>query len=66
MDETVRYVFVMRPTCPACGGVSLQTIRSQRETDGSISRWTHCRRCQHKFFIVWEIPEFGLPEDAEQ
>ena len=52
--EPLRYVFVERARCPACGSVDLQTIRSKKHGDGTIERRTQCRTCFHRFFVVLE------------
>jgi len=54
--ETLRYVFIERARCPACGSAELQTIRSQDQGDGSTSRDTRCRNrgCRHRFFVIVE------------
>ncbi len=34
-DDSLRYVHIERPRCPACGSADLQTIRSKDQGDGS-------------------------------
>ena len=53
-DESLRYVFIPRPRCPACGSTSLQTIRSNDQGDGTTARRTACRECGHRFFVIVE------------
>ena len=53
-DESLRYVFVERTRCPACGSSDLQTIRSKDQGDGTVERRTQCRSCFHRFFVVVE------------
>jgi DNA-directed RNA polymerase subunit RPC12/RpoP len=54
-DDSLRYVFIERPRCPACGSTELQTVRSKSDkTDGSTSRRTACKECGHKFFVIVE------------
>jgi hypothetical protein len=52
--EPDRYVFIERAKCPACDSPNLQTIRSQRQDDGTTRRRTRCRTCEHLFFVVVE------------
>lgn len=53
-------VFITLPACPECNSTNLHTIRSEANGDGSRTRYTICRACQKKFFVVPEpIPEFG-------
>ena len=52
--DSLRYVFVERPRCPACGSGDLQTIRSQNQHDGTTSRRTWCKVCNHRFFVIVE------------
>ena len=52
--EPLRYVFVARARCPACGSANLQTIRSQRQGDNTVERRTQCRSCHHKFRVIVE------------
>jgi len=52
--ESVRYVFIERARCPACGSTDLQTIRSRPQGDGTTERRTQCRGCHHKFFVIVE------------
>jgi DNA-directed RNA polymerase subunit RPC12/RpoP len=54
-DDSLRYVFIERPRCPACGSAELQTIRSKSDkSDGSKARRTACRDCGHRFFVIVE------------
>ena len=52
--DTMRYIFLERPRCPVCDSCDLQTLRSQRQSDGSTKRRTQCKTCRHKFFIILE------------
>jgi transposase-like protein len=52
--ESLRYVFIEKPRCPACGSDELKTLRSNKENDGSVSRDTRCLSCNHQFFVVVE------------
>lgn len=53
-DDSLRYVHIERPRCPACGSADLQTIRSKDQGDGSKARRTACKKCGHKFFVIVE------------
>jgi hypothetical protein len=53
-DGAIRYVFCQRPRCPECDSIELHTYRSDQGGDGSVSRRTRCRKCDHKFIVVWE------------
>lgn len=52
--DALRYVFVERARCPACGSADLQTVRSKDQGDGTVERRTQCRGCFHRFFVVVE------------
>lgn len=52
--ERLRYVFIEKARCPACGSAALQTIRSKDQGDGTTERRTQCRVCFHRFFVVVE------------
>ena len=52
--ESLRYVYIERARCPACGSADLQTIRSKDQGDGTVARRTQCRQCFHKFVVVVE------------
>jgi len=52
--ESLRYVFVERPRCPACGSADLKTNKTTRDPDGSACRDTKCRDCGWHFFVVVE------------
>lgn len=53
--ERTRYVFVVRARCPQCGSADLQTVRSHTDqAEGSVTRRTQCRACDHRFFVVLE------------
>jgi hypothetical protein len=54
--DRLRYVFVDRPACPACGSVKLKTIRSKTRDDGSVTRTTRCQECDHRFFVILDSP----------
>lgn len=47
-------VFVVAATCPNCRAPKPIIVRSQSETDGSVSRKCICRRCSKRFVIVLE------------
>ena len=51
--EQLRYVFVERPRCPVCESSDLQTTRTERSGDDSLTHRKTCRNCGHKFFCVW-------------
>ena len=52
--ESLRYVFIERARCPACGSDDLHTTRVEDQGDGSTARTTNCRRCKHHFFVIVE------------
>ena len=52
--ESMRYVYIERPRCPLCDSVSLKTVHSEDQNDGSVKRDTRCRDCGHRFFVVVE------------
>jgi hypothetical protein len=54
--ESLRYVYVDRPQCPACGSKRLETQRSESQGDGTVKRHTRCKKedCNHHFFIIVE------------
>lgn len=62
-NDHLRYVFVERTRCPACGATDLQTLRSKTDQDGSVSRRTACRTCGHKFFVILEADCQNLASD---
>ena len=47
-------VFIERARCPECGSTDLQTQRSTRHGDDSISRRTKCRSCGLGFTVIVE------------
>lgn len=54
-DPERRYVFVERTRCPVCGSPSLRAYKTlPPDGDGSVSRYTRCRACGHKFIVVEE------------
>ena len=52
--EELPIVFVTRTRCPKCGECNLKTLRSHKESDGSVTRRTYCRECGAKFDVVLE------------
>ena len=61
--ERMKYVFVITPTCPACGSSCYRTNRTDRDTDGTRTQGAVCRECAAKFKIVWEAPQdLGITE----
>ena len=52
--ESLRYVYIDRARCPACGSVNVKTTRSVNQGDGSTMRTANCRECRHHFFIIVE------------
>jgi len=52
--ETLRYVYIPWPRCPACNSRDLQTLRSEDQGDDSTCRTTLCRECKHRFFVIVE------------
>ena len=53
-------VFISLPACPDCACGDLAHIRSEANGDGSYTRYTVCRKCGCRFFVVAEpIPEKG-------
>jgi len=62
--------FVERIECPICGSVASPIlIRSQTESDGSVSRRCICRSCSGRFLRILEpqeteiLPVFGSDEN---
>ena len=54
-DDSLRYVYIERPRCPACGSADLRTLRSTTDdSDGSTARRTCCLNCDHRFFVIVE------------
>ena len=52
-----RQVFVVPPSCPACGAYgrkSLKSLRSKSHDDGVVERATLCLVCDWRFVIVVE------------
>ena len=45
-------VHIERPKCPVCGSVDIETRRSQRNEDGTVSRDALCRTCETTFLII--------------
>lgn len=54
-------VVVPRPRCPNCQSYDLKTQRSVKDSDGSSTRDTRCRRCRTRFILIVETdePNFG-------
>ena len=52
--KLTRYVFVERPRCPVCGSIDLQTVRTERQVDETKIQRKKCRRCAHRFLVIWE------------
>lgn len=53
--ETLRYVFIRRPRCPACDRTRLETYKSATSEDGQVvTRYTRCRDCGHRFIVILE------------
>lgn len=56
-----KFVYVVKPACPACGSVELKTTRAVHDQgDGSTLRRVRCRDCAFPFTVILECPEFGL------
>ena len=47
-------VYVVRPRCPGCGATNLHSYKTCQNGDGSVTRYTTCRTCGCKFFVVVE------------
>lgn len=52
--EHLRYVYIQRPRCPACGSENLHRTRTEDQGDGSICKTMNCLDCQHHFFVIEE------------
>jgi hypothetical protein len=55
-------VFIVLPSCPVCGSISHETIRSEPNGDGTTTRKAVCRDCDSPFKISVELPEIGNDE----
>lgn len=53
-DRTRDYVFIRRARCPKCDSADLLTCRTDRNGDGSVTRWATCRVCGRKLLVVVE------------
>lgn len=49
-----RYVYHQRPRCPQCGSPALRTYKTLQNGDTSLTRYTVCTRCGHRFILVIE------------
>jgi DNA-directed RNA polymerase subunit M/transcription elongation factor TFIIS len=49
-----RYVHCRRPRCPKCRATSLRSYKTLRSGDGSVTRYTACKDCGHRFILVLE------------
>jgi hypothetical protein len=49
-----RYVHHRRPRCPQCCSTSLRSYKTLRNGDGSVTRYTACKGCGHRFILVLE------------
>ena len=47
--------FVRAIVCPYCGSDRHTIVRSNRETDRSITRRCVCRTCSRRFLVVIEV-----------
>jgi len=49
-------VSVQRPRCPYCGSVKVRPVRSTTDSDGVVTRDTHCQEqsCRQRFFVIVE------------
>lgn len=47
-------VFIDRVRCPSCGSIDLQTRRTVRNGDETITRDTLCRVCEERFLVIVE------------
>ena len=48
-------VTVVRPRCPACGGVTLRKYRSLKDQgDGTALWWVRCAACGFRFRVLLE------------
>jgi len=52
--DELRYCYIERARCPVCGSTDLETKRSQDQHDGTTSRRTWCKECNHRFFVIVE------------
>lgn len=49
-----RYVFVLLPRCPACGGVKHRPYRTTDQGDSTKMQHAVCKTCGEKFRIIFE------------
>ena len=67
--DSAPLAFFRMPSCPFCGSPDRITVRSTRESDGSITRRTICRSCSQRYVLVLEaggLPEFGSVAGATE
>lgn len=55
----VPFVFVLLPTCPACGSPDYEKVRTESNGDGSVTRKAICRACGEPYKICVELPDSG-------
>jgi len=48
------YIYFQRPRCPECGSTKFDGKGTQRNGDGSTTRYADCRGCGQKLLIVAE------------
>lgn len=52
-------VFIVIPTCPACGCHEYRRTKTAGNGDGSKTRKVVCRACELAYKIAIELPEPG-------
>ncbi len=45
-------VIIPKPCCPRCRSHDVESLRSNKNEDGSSVRYTACKRCNQRFHVV--------------
>jgi DNA-directed RNA polymerase subunit RPC12/RpoP len=66
-DDSHRYVYVQAAACPRCGSTNVLAYRTNPvEADGSVSRYSRCGDCSHRFILVVSPPGSRRFQDLEE
>ena len=52
--EHSRYVYVVRPRCPACNSCNVRVYKTRTHEGDIVTRYSICCACEHRFVVVAE------------
>jgi DNA-directed RNA polymerase subunit RPC12/RpoP len=65
--DSLRYVYVRAAGCPKCGSPRVLAYRTNPvEADGSVSRYSRCVACSHRFIVVVSPPASRRFQNLEE